>query len=257
MTDMFAPGATLRAAREKHNLTQADIAEATRIKAHIIDAIENNEFQRIATPLYAKGFIKMYAERVGLDPEPLIREYQTRFAQMVRPTLHANHAPAAGGAPRQAPAAQARTAAAASPGNPVAAAGAFLEAGRDVVSHIAGTLSRAAREAIQSFQDAWTTRRYRRMPKRTREFGASRGYGMGSELPVGKYAAMGTAIVVIAILLGYAVILLRGHPAASRPVRVEVATPAAPKAAPAVAARLRLAEEPPAPYLKPRKPLAP
>ncbi len=251
MTDMFAPGATLRAAREKHNLTQADIAEATRIKAHIIEAIENNDFQQIATPLYAKGFIKMYAERVGLDPDPLIREYLARFANKVRPTLRA-HPPPAPVEQAQAPV-RSRTKAA----PPVPAAGALLEAGRAAAARVASDLAVVSREAVLAVRMAWAVRRGAGGWRRRRGFGLPRVNDRLEEFPIGRYAAVGTAIVAIAILAGFAVVLLRGRGTSSRLVPVEVAAPVAPKAAPASAVRLRLAEEPPAPYLKPRKPAAP
>ena len=69
------PGATLKAAREAKGSTPGAAAEATRIKVQIIEAIERDDFSRIAAPTYARGFIKLYAEYVGLDPEPLLRAY--------------------------------------------------------------------------------------------------------------------------------------------------------------------------------------
>lgn len=69
------PGAALKAAREGKGVTPAEAAEATRIKVQIIEAIERDDFSRIAAPTYAKGFIRLYAEFLGLDPEPLLNAY--------------------------------------------------------------------------------------------------------------------------------------------------------------------------------------
>lgn len=93
MNDLFTLGDTLRMAREHLKMSQSDVAEATRMKVHIVDAIERNDFSRIAVPLYGKGFIKLYAECVGLDPEPLVRDYLMHYARSVRPSLQSDFQP--------------------------------------------------------------------------------------------------------------------------------------------------------------------
>ena len=49
------------------------------MKVQIVEALEQEDFAKIAAPIYAKGFIKLYAEYVGLDPKPLIDEYISRY----------------------------------------------------------------------------------------------------------------------------------------------------------------------------------
>jgi len=51
---------------------------------HLTSDGEDNDFSRIPAPVYGKGFIKLYAEFLGLDPAPLIAEYASRFAVPVR-----------------------------------------------------------------------------------------------------------------------------------------------------------------------------
>lgn len=254
MTDMFAPGATLRAAREKRNLSQADIAEATRIKVHVIDAIENNDFQKLTAPLYVKGFIKMYAERVGLDPEPLVREYLVRFAQQVRPTLNADspYAPAGHGVPQE-PVVRSRVRRPVEPERIAGGAGAMLDSGRAVALRMVGDLAGATRAALMAVRIAWTQRAALGGWDRRRDFGTARSYGRSADFPVGRYAAIGTAVAVLAVIVGFVIHILR--PSEAPPViPVQVSAPVVSKAAPVASQRLRLAEEPPAPYLKPRKP---
>jgi transcriptional regulator with XRE-family HTH domain len=72
----MALGEQLRDARRKMNLTASEVASATRVKVQLIEDIENENFERIAAPIYGKGFIKLYAEYVALDPRPLIAEYK-------------------------------------------------------------------------------------------------------------------------------------------------------------------------------------
>lgn len=71
----MAIGPTLQDARLKRQLTASQIAEMTRIKVQIVDDLEHDDFHRIAATIYGKGFIKLFAECVGLDPKPLIADY--------------------------------------------------------------------------------------------------------------------------------------------------------------------------------------
>jgi len=71
----MALGEKLRDARLKRKLTTSQVAAATRMKVQIVEDLENEDFTRIAAPIYGKGFIKMYAQHVGLDPRPLVAEY--------------------------------------------------------------------------------------------------------------------------------------------------------------------------------------
>ena len=68
-------GSKLKTAREKRNMSHADIAKAVRISTHYVEAIENNEFHKLIAPIYAKGFIKLYCECVQLDPAPFMRQF--------------------------------------------------------------------------------------------------------------------------------------------------------------------------------------
>ena len=72
---MATLGQILKEAREKKNVTASQAAAATRMKIQTVEALERDDFSRMAAPMYAKGFIKLYAEYLGLDAAPLIREY--------------------------------------------------------------------------------------------------------------------------------------------------------------------------------------
>lgn len=71
----MAIGPTLQEARLRKKLTTSQVAELTRVKLQIVDDLENDDFHRIAAPIYGKGFIRLIAECVGLDPAPLIADY--------------------------------------------------------------------------------------------------------------------------------------------------------------------------------------
>jgi transcriptional regulator with XRE-family HTH domain len=71
----MAIGPILREARLKKQLTESQVAEMTRMKIQIVQDLENDDFHRLAATIYGKGFIKLFAECVDLDPAPLIADY--------------------------------------------------------------------------------------------------------------------------------------------------------------------------------------
>lgn len=77
---MATLGDTLKAAREQKGETPSEVAAATYIKVQHIEAMERNDFSRMAAAAYARGFIKLYANYLGLDPAPFISEYMELHA---------------------------------------------------------------------------------------------------------------------------------------------------------------------------------
>lgn len=68
-------GQKLKAAREKQKMSMAEVAKAIRIKTQYVEAMERDEFHKLIAPVYARGFIKLYAACVQLDPAPLVRQF--------------------------------------------------------------------------------------------------------------------------------------------------------------------------------------
>ena len=69
-------GQTLTSAREAKGYTIDRLAELTRMAHGTIEALESERFDSFAAPIYVRGFIKLYAKAVGIDPLPLLTEYQ-------------------------------------------------------------------------------------------------------------------------------------------------------------------------------------
>lgn len=68
-------GQKLKNTREKKKLAAADVARAIKAKTEYITAMERDDFDKLIAPVYARGFIKLYAQYVGLDPAPLLRQF--------------------------------------------------------------------------------------------------------------------------------------------------------------------------------------
>lgn len=68
-------GSTLRDARVASGLSIEDVSQVTRIRAVMIEAIEEDDFSLCGGTAYAKGQIKSIASAVGLDPEDVAAEF--------------------------------------------------------------------------------------------------------------------------------------------------------------------------------------
>lgn len=77
---MATLGQQLKAAREAKGVSESEAGKATKILTKLIAAMEADDFSGMAAPTYAKGFIRLYAEYLGLDPAPLVDEYMARHA---------------------------------------------------------------------------------------------------------------------------------------------------------------------------------
>ena len=66
------PGAHLRHFRLARGLTAQEIAEETKIRAMMIECLENEDFAKLPAAVYIRGFVIQYAQILGLDdPETL------------------------------------------------------------------------------------------------------------------------------------------------------------------------------------------
>lgn len=77
---MLEIGTILRTAREQRGLGIEEAAEATKIRPAYLVAIEEEAFERLPGPTYARGFLRSYADYLGVEAQPLIDEFSTRFA---------------------------------------------------------------------------------------------------------------------------------------------------------------------------------
>jgi cytoskeletal protein RodZ len=68
-------GDTLAEARRQAGLTVTQVSRQTRIRESIVRAIEQGDFSPCGGDFYARGHIRSIADVVGVDPVPLIREY--------------------------------------------------------------------------------------------------------------------------------------------------------------------------------------
>jgi len=68
-------GDTLSAARRQAGMTVTQVSQRTCIRETIIRGIERGDFSGCGGDFYARGHIRSIANAVGVNPEPLIQEY--------------------------------------------------------------------------------------------------------------------------------------------------------------------------------------
>jgi hypothetical protein len=82
----MALGEILKQKRQACNFTQEYIAERTNLMISTIEALETDNFNKIAgvaqgCPLYGKNFISLYCKVLGINPQPLIDEFCNTVGQ--------------------------------------------------------------------------------------------------------------------------------------------------------------------------------
>ena len=75
---MFEIGNSLREARVRQGLDYPQVELATKIRAKYIRALEEEHFEVLPSGTYIKGFMRSYAEFLGLDGQLYVDEYNSR-----------------------------------------------------------------------------------------------------------------------------------------------------------------------------------
>ena len=75
-------GATLRHARLRKRLTLEQITQSTKITLATLEALENNDFDRLPAGVYTRGFLRAVAREVDLDPEETVEQYMEQVEVM-------------------------------------------------------------------------------------------------------------------------------------------------------------------------------
>jgi Helix-turn-helix domain/RodZ C-terminal domain len=71
-------GAKLRDERERRGIGIDEIEAETRIRAKFLLALEEERFEALPGPAYVRAFVRDYAEQLGLDPQELVNDLNTR-----------------------------------------------------------------------------------------------------------------------------------------------------------------------------------
>ncbi len=73
-------GPDLAAARTRVGLSVDELADRTRIRPHVIESIEVDDFTPCGGDFYARGHIRTLARVLGKDPAPMLAAFDSRYA---------------------------------------------------------------------------------------------------------------------------------------------------------------------------------
>jgi len=76
---MFEIGNSLREARVRKELDFPELEQGTKIRAKYLRALEDEAFETLPSSTYVKGFLRTYANYLGLDGQLYVDEYNVRY----------------------------------------------------------------------------------------------------------------------------------------------------------------------------------
>jgi hypothetical protein len=76
---VFEIGTSLREARLRRGLDFAQAELATKIRGKYLRALEDEQFELLPAETYVKGFLRTYAEYLGLDGQLYVDEFNSRY----------------------------------------------------------------------------------------------------------------------------------------------------------------------------------
>src|SRR5919106_3768261 len=76
-------GRQLSEARQRQNLTLADISRITKIPVHLLEAIERNDVAHLPQGFFTRAFVRAYAKEVGIDADSLLDSIEETDVEQV------------------------------------------------------------------------------------------------------------------------------------------------------------------------------
>jgi cytoskeletal protein RodZ len=68
-------GEELKRERELRAISLREVAEATKVNIRYLEAIEKNDFEDLPGGVFNRGFVRAYAQFIGVDPEAMVNAY--------------------------------------------------------------------------------------------------------------------------------------------------------------------------------------
>ncbi len=75
------PGQLLQLERERHGLSEKEVADKLHITMHYVRALESDNFDKLPGTVFARGYTKSYAELLSMDPVEMVSLHDRFTAQ--------------------------------------------------------------------------------------------------------------------------------------------------------------------------------
>jgi cytoskeletal protein RodZ len=77
-------GRELKQVREKIGLELQTVSKETKISLKILESLEEENFEKLPPLVYLKGFLRSYAQCLGLDPQKVVEGYLQSMGESKR-----------------------------------------------------------------------------------------------------------------------------------------------------------------------------
>jgi cytoskeleton protein RodZ len=81
------PGELLVAARRAREISREKVAESLNLDLSVIRALEDNRFEELGAPVFARGHLRKYARMLKIDPDDVLRAYDAMATEQSGATL--------------------------------------------------------------------------------------------------------------------------------------------------------------------------
>src|SRR5262245_45930909 len=78
-------GARLRQRREEQHIALAAIAEKTKIKQSLLEALEHDDVSHWPSGIFRRAFIRAYAQAINLNPDAIVPEFLALYPDPAEP----------------------------------------------------------------------------------------------------------------------------------------------------------------------------
>ncbi|MBW2278970.1 MAG: DUF2914 domain-containing protein [Deltaproteobacteria bacterium] len=72
-------GQRLRSGREEKGASRVDVSQETKIAVHHLAALEYSDFKELPDVVHVKGYVRAYAEYLGLEPTAVLEEFLAEY----------------------------------------------------------------------------------------------------------------------------------------------------------------------------------
>ncbi|TLF49163.1 DUF4115 domain-containing protein [Halomonas urmiana] len=76
---LASPGELLRREREAQGLDREEVADALNLRPAVIQGLENDHYEEVPVPAYRRGYLRSYAQLLGIDDLAVLDAYKTHF----------------------------------------------------------------------------------------------------------------------------------------------------------------------------------
>lgn len=83
-------GEEFKRERELRQISLREVSEATKISLRHLEALERNEFEQLPGGVFNRGFVRAYADFIGVSPEDMVNAYLLQERQQQENETHSD-----------------------------------------------------------------------------------------------------------------------------------------------------------------------